>query len=224
MIDEGRSKARAGRVFGLHLPGSCRPACRYAAGPTMASPTASRHRPGRQRMAPRRIRPSIRSSPPRISSPPANVVSRTDRLARAGGHHRRPIQGGVHENVIPDAVEMRGTVRTFDEAMRDDAARAGEDAAERSRAPRAPAATSASTQALSGHRQRPGAHRGDACRPSERVAGPRGRLMLVPKVTGSEDFSFFQRRPRVSSSSSASRPGRTTRRRRAQPLAALLHR
>jgi amidohydrolase len=30
------------------------------------------------------------------------------------------IKGGVRENIIPDSVEMRGTIRTFDEAMRDD--------------------------------------------------------------------------------------------------------
>ena len=30
------------------------------------------------------------------------------------------IQGGVRENIIPDSVEMRGTIRTFDEEMRDD--------------------------------------------------------------------------------------------------------
>ena len=30
------------------------------------------------------------------------------------------IKGGVRDNIIPDSVEMRGTIRTFDEAMRDD--------------------------------------------------------------------------------------------------------
>ncbi len=30
------------------------------------------------------------------------------------------IHGGVRENIIPDSVEMRGTIRTFDEEMRDD--------------------------------------------------------------------------------------------------------
>ena len=30
------------------------------------------------------------------------------------------IKGGVRENIIPDSVEMRGTIRTFDEGMRDD--------------------------------------------------------------------------------------------------------
>ena len=30
------------------------------------------------------------------------------------------IKGGLRENIIPDSVEMHGTIRTFDEAMRDD--------------------------------------------------------------------------------------------------------
>ena len=30
------------------------------------------------------------------------------------------IKGGVRDNIIPDSVEMRGTIRTFDEEMRDD--------------------------------------------------------------------------------------------------------
>ena len=30
------------------------------------------------------------------------------------------IKGGVRENIIPDSVEMRGTIRTFDEGMRDE--------------------------------------------------------------------------------------------------------
>ena len=30
------------------------------------------------------------------------------------------IRGGLRENIIPDEVEMRGTIRAFDEAMQDD--------------------------------------------------------------------------------------------------------
>src|SRR5678815_561053 len=30
------------------------------------------------------------------------------------------IKGGVRHNIIPDSVEMRGTIRSFDEEMRDD--------------------------------------------------------------------------------------------------------
>ena len=101
------------------------------------------------------------------------------------------IKGGVRENIIPDSVEMRGTIRSFDEAMRDDIHERVTTLAEAvSRGSRAgctvcinknypvtyndPALTEAMVPTL------------------ERVAGP-GRALLVPKVTGAEDFSFFQR-------------------------------
>lgn len=101
------------------------------------------------------------------------------------------IKGGVRENIIPDSVEMRGTIRSFDEAMRDDihervttlaeaisrGSRAGCTVCIRKNYPvtvNDPALTEAMQPTL------------------ERVAGPQ-HLMLVPKVMGSEDFSFFQR-------------------------------
>ncbi|MDP2004303.1 MAG: amidohydrolase [Rubrivivax sp.] len=101
------------------------------------------------------------------------------------------IKGGFRENIIPDSVEMRGTIRTFDEAMRDDihervttlaeavarGSRAGCTVCIRKNYPvtvNDPALTAAMVPTL------------------QRVAGP-GRLELVNKVTGSEDFSFFQR-------------------------------
>jgi len=100
------------------------------------------------------------------------------------------IRGGVRENIIPDSVEMRGTIRTFDEEMRDDIHERITTLAESvSRGSRAgckvcieknypvtindPALTEAMLPTL------------------QRVAG--AGLNLVPKVTGSEDFSFFQR-------------------------------
>ena len=101
------------------------------------------------------------------------------------------IRGGVRENIIPDSVEMRGTIRTFNEQMRDDIHERVTNLAEYvSRGSRAgckvcidknypvtindPALTEAMVPTM------------------KRVAGEQG-LMLVPKVTGSEDFSFFQR-------------------------------
>jgi amidohydrolase len=101
------------------------------------------------------------------------------------------IKGGVRENIIPDSVEMRGTIRSFDEAMRDDihervttlaeaisrGSRAGCTVCIRKNYPvtvNDPVLTEAMQPTL------------------QRVAGPQ-HLMLVPKVMGSEDFSFFQR-------------------------------
>jgi amidohydrolase len=101
------------------------------------------------------------------------------------------IRGGVRENIIPDSVEMRGTIRTFDEEMRDDIHERVTTLAEAvSRGSRAgcvvciskhypvtvndPALTEAMAPTLA------------------RVAGA-DRLQLIPKIAGAEDFSFFQR-------------------------------
>ena len=101
------------------------------------------------------------------------------------------IKGGVRENIIPDSVEMRGTIRTFDEAMRDDVHERVTTLAEAvSRGSRAgctvcieknypvtvndPALTEAMLPTL------------------QRVAGA-DKVQFIPKVTGSEDFSYFQK-------------------------------
>lgn len=101
------------------------------------------------------------------------------------------IRGGVRENIVPDEVEMRGTIRSFDEDVRDDIHERVTTLAESiSRGSRAsctvcvskgypvtvndPALTEAMVPTL------------------ERVAGP-GRCELVPRRTAAEDFSFFQR-------------------------------
>ncbi|MEO5686095.1 MAG: amidohydrolase [Burkholderiaceae bacterium] len=101
------------------------------------------------------------------------------------------IRGGVRENIIPDSVEMRGTIRAFDEEMRDEIHERVTTLAQAvSRGSRAgctvcidknypvtvndPALTAAMLPTL------------------QRVAGA-DRVELVPKVTGAEDFSFFQR-------------------------------
>jgi len=100
------------------------------------------------------------------------------------------IKGGVRENIIPDSVEMRGTIRTFDEGMRDDVHERVTTLAEAvSRGSRAgctvcieknypvtvndPALTAAMLPTL------------------QRVAGA-DKVQFIPKVTGSEDFSYFQ--------------------------------
>lgn len=101
------------------------------------------------------------------------------------------IRGGVRGNIIPEQVEMAGTIRTFNEQMRDDIHERVTTLAEAvARGSRAhcqvcinknypvtindPALTEAMLPTL------------------RRVAGEQG-AQLVPKVTGSEDFSFFQR-------------------------------
>jgi amidohydrolase len=96
----------------------------------------------------------------------------------------------VRTNIIPDSVEMNGTIRTFDEAMRDDvhvrvtdtaehiarASRAGCDVCITKNYPVTVNDAELTAQML----------------PTlERVAGPSG-VRMVPKVTGSEDFAFYQ--------------------------------
>jgi amidohydrolase len=100
------------------------------------------------------------------------------------------IKGGVRENIIPDSVEMRGTVRTFDEGMRDDIHERVTTLAEAiARGSRAGCTVciqknypvTVNDAALT-----------EAMLPTlQRVAGP-DRLLHVPKVTGAEDCSFFQ--------------------------------
>jgi amidohydrolase len=101
------------------------------------------------------------------------------------------IKGGNRENIIPDQVEMRGSIRSFDEKMRDDlhdrVRNLAEFVARGSRAScevclmkgydvtyNDPALTEGIVPTLA------------------RVAGA-DKVQLVDKVTGSEDFSFFQK-------------------------------
>ena len=101
------------------------------------------------------------------------------------------IRGGLRQNIIPDKVEMLGTIRTFNEEMQDEIHERVTTLAESiSRGSRAgctvcitkhypvtindPALTARMLPTLG------------------RIAGA-GKLELVNKVLGSEDFSFFQR-------------------------------
>ena len=101
------------------------------------------------------------------------------------------IRGGVRENIIPDSVEMTGTIRTFDEAMRDDVHERVSYLAEHiARGSRA-GCTVCITKKYPVTSNDPAL---TACMlPTlKRVAGA-ANVHLVPKVTGSEDFSYFQR-------------------------------
>jgi amidohydrolase len=101
------------------------------------------------------------------------------------------IKGGVRENIIPDSVEMRGTIRTFSEDMRDEIHERVTYMAEAiARGARAQCTVcirknypvTANDPALT-----------EAMLPTlRRVAGAE-HTVLVPKAMGSEDFSFFQK-------------------------------
>jgi amidohydrolase len=100
------------------------------------------------------------------------------------------IRGGVRENIIPDEVHLKGTIRTFDEGMRDDihervttlaeavarGSRAGCSVCIKRHYPvtnNDPALTAAMAPTLA------------------RVVGD-ANLLVIPKVTGAEDFSYYQ--------------------------------
>ena len=101
------------------------------------------------------------------------------------------IRGGVRENIIPDEVEMRGTIRSFDEGMRDDiherVTTLSEAIAKGSRAGCTVCITKNYPVTINDPELT------EAIVPTlAKVAGP-GHLTLVPKTAGAEDFSFFQR-------------------------------
>lgn len=101
------------------------------------------------------------------------------------------IHGGVRQNIIPDSVHMFGTIRTFNEELRDEVHQRVEDTAEHiARGCRCEADVRI-------RRQYPVTVNHDgltawAAPRLKRVAGE--RAILVPKITGSEDFSYFQQR------------------------------
>ena len=96
----------------------------------------------------------------------------------------------MRENIIPDSVELRGTIRTFDEEMRDDVHGRIKDTAEHiSQAARAGCEVCITKNYPVTVND---AELTAAMVPTlERVAGP-GQARLIGKITGSEDFSFFQ--------------------------------
>ncbi|GHU56129.1 N-acyl-L-amino acid amidohydrolase [Spirochaetia bacterium] len=105
------------------------------------------------------------------------------------------IKGGVRENIIPDTVEMRGTIRSFDEGMRDAIHERVTQLAEG-----ISAASRASCQVCI-TKNYP-VTRNDPVLTEQMVptltrvasTGPRPMgIEVVPKATGAEDFSFFQR-------------------------------
>ena len=100
------------------------------------------------------------------------------------------IRGGVRENIIPDSVEMRGTIRTFNEVMRDDIHERVTNTAE------SIARASCASCTVGIRKNYPvtvnDTELTEAVLPAlQRVAGA-AHVLNIPKVTGSEDFSFYQ--------------------------------
>lgn len=103
------------------------------------------------------------------------------------------MHGGVRNNIIPDSVEMTGTIRTYDDNMQtsihERIKRTSEMIA---------AASGANANVLI-RKQYPATINDERLTafmsPTlKRVAGESNFIVPCPKVTGSEDFSFFQRK------------------------------
>lgn len=101
------------------------------------------------------------------------------------------IHGGTRYNIIPDNVELLGTLRTFDEEMRQEALKRITATAE---------SIAASSGAKAKVRFGPVAYPvtsnpaalTEASLPALKLATG-GKTMVIPKVSGSEDFSEFQK-------------------------------
>lgn len=102
------------------------------------------------------------------------------------------IRGGVRHNIIPDSVQMLGTIRTFNEEMQ-------RDIHERIQRTAEMIAKSAGAHArVTIRKLYPATHNDEALTakmiPSlERAAG-KDNVLLSSKLTGSEDFSFYQKK------------------------------
>lgn len=101
------------------------------------------------------------------------------------------INGGNRSNIVPDSVKMLGSLRTFDEAMRTEAKQRITQTAQS-----IAAASGAKAEVSFGPTAYPvttnHAQLTEAVLPALRQATG-GKAMLIPKVSGSEDFSEFQK-------------------------------
>jgi amidohydrolase len=100
------------------------------------------------------------------------------------------IKGGIRDNIIPDEVEMLGTIRTFDEAMRSEIHERVRTTAE-GIAQAARAGCKVCIERGYGVTVNDAALTETMLPTLRRVAGAE-RVITVPKVTGSEDFSCYQ--------------------------------
>lgn len=121
------------------------------------------------------------------------VVSRqVDTVAQPAIVTIGAIHGGVRENIIPDRVDMKGTVRAFDESLRAEIHhRVKETAQHHARGCRCEADVRVRRKypVTINH---PGLSAWSASR-LERVAGV-DHVIAMPKIAGAEDFSFFQQK------------------------------
>ncbi len=120
------------------------------------------------------------------------VVSRSSRLTRAAAVVTvGKIEGGVRSNIIPEQVEMVGTIRTFDDGMREIVHRRIREIAEHTAASNGARVTVEIPMSAS----YPVTYNDPALTarmlPSLQRAAGEDNVRLVEAETGAEDFSFF---------------------------------
>jgi amidohydrolase len=102
------------------------------------------------------------------------------------------IRGGVRDNIIPDTVEMLGTVRTFDENMRSDIHERVRNTVEHI------AKSAGATAKIDIERSYPVTVNDipltERSVPTLRKVAGDDNVFIVQKITGCEDFSYFQHR------------------------------
>jgi amidohydrolase len=197
MLEEGLFKTvKPEAVFGLHVGSVLNVGTiGYRSGPFMAASDSYRiNVQGRQTHGARPwggVDPIVVSS--QIVMGLQTIVSRQVDISRYPAVVSvGAIKGGIRNNIIPDEVEMVGTFRTFDPAVREQIiesiTRTAQDVA------RAGGATA--TVEIAADNNPVVVNDVELTRrmlPSlERVAGP-GRVVEMPHVTGAEDFAFYGR-------------------------------
>jgi amidohydrolase len=195
MIKQGALENPApGAIFGLHVTSMLKSGiigCR--SGPAMASADSFRitvrGRPTHGAMPWRGVDPIVTAA--QVVLGLQTIVSRqVDLTHEPAVVTVGAIKGGNRENIIPDTVEMRGTIRSFDESMRDDVHERVKDTAEHiARASRAGCDVCIVKNYPVTIND---AELTEQMWPTlERVAGA-DHVIRMPKVAGSEDFSFYQ--------------------------------
>ena len=197
MIEQGvlDDDPRPQAIFGLHVTSQLNAGTLgFRSGPTMASADSLRITVrGRQTHA---AMPWLGADP--IVGSAQVILGLQTVVSRQVDTVRQPaivtigaIRGGVRENIIPDDVHMKGTIRTFDEDLRREIHQSVQDtAAHHARGCRCEADVQIKSKypvtinhpeltAWSEPRLR-------------RVAGE--RIIAMPKITGAEDFSYYQQR------------------------------
>ena len=100
------------------------------------------------------------------------------------------IKGGIRQNIIPDEVELIGTIRTFEQDMRDDIFNGLREIAEHVAAAHG-ATVELDVPWMSGY---PVTHNDAELTSAMHAAlqrAARGKVIEIPPITGAEDFSYY---------------------------------